>query len=351
MTDHSGKKISMKQVAVQAEVDPSTVSLALRNDPRLPLSTRRRIQALAKRMGYRRDAVLELCMAQVRGNRTRRTPATLGFVNLSADASLLDHEYTFRSFFEGAGNRALALGYDMQKFWLQEPGLTPAKLSRRLDALKIEGVVLAGLGEKRIFERFHSGIWNRKALAFAGNPSPRGSFHYASCDHFQITSLAYRKLRELNYDRIGLYAIDFLEMAQEYRTTGAFLTAQQLFGGTAIPPLLSAWGFGNEDLEAWVRRFRPDAILTRSDLRVRLETMGLHVPRDIALAHLVWGPPHQGLAGVDQKSRNSGAAAVDLVVAQLHQNVRGNPPFAKNVLSGGTWVNGASAPPKKKRVA
>jgi hypothetical protein len=54
-------------------------------------------------------------------------------------------------------------------------------------------------------------------------------------------------------------------------------------------------------------------------------------------------PKDRGFAGIDQKSDLVGAAAVDLVVDQLHRNERGVPALQKLVLIEGVWVEGATA--------
>jgi len=51
-------RVTMRKVAQKAGVHVTTVSLALRNHPKLPLATRQRIRAVAERMGYRPDPAL-----------------------------------------------------------------------------------------------------------------------------------------------------------------------------------------------------------------------------------------------------------------------------------------------------
>src|ERR1041385_6353295 len=44
--------ITMKSIAAQAGVTQATVSMSLANNPRIPVATRERIQAIARRLGY-----------------------------------------------------------------------------------------------------------------------------------------------------------------------------------------------------------------------------------------------------------------------------------------------------------
>ena len=50
-----------------------------------------------------------------------------------------------------------------------------------------------------------------------------------------------------------------------------------------------------------------------------------------------------GCAGIDQNNEQVGAAAVDLVVEQLHGNSYGLPEIPKTVLIEGRWITGTTA--------
>ena len=74
------KRTTMADIARKAGVHVTTVSLALRNHPRLPASTRERIQALAKELGYVPDPFLRALVTYRGTNRwsgaTRRRSPT-----------------------------------------------------------------------------------------------------------------------------------------------------------------------------------------------------------------------------------------------------------------------------------
>jgi len=70
------QRVTMRQVATRAGVHSTTVSLALRNHPSLPVETRERLQALAKEMGYRPDPMLGALMHY----RSLRHPAVSYFI-------------------------------------------------------------------------------------------------------------------------------------------------------------------------------------------------------------------------------------------------------------------------------
>jgi LacI family transcriptional regulator len=57
----------MKHVAQAAGVSVMTVSLALRHAPSIPVATRERVLAAAEKLGYRRNPLVSVLMAGLRG--------------------------------------------------------------------------------------------------------------------------------------------------------------------------------------------------------------------------------------------------------------------------------------------
>ena len=58
---------TIKEIAERSGFSPSTVSYALRDNPRIPGETRDKIKAVAQEMGYQRDAHLGQLMAYLKG--------------------------------------------------------------------------------------------------------------------------------------------------------------------------------------------------------------------------------------------------------------------------------------------
>src|SRR5687768_9296979 len=71
---------TMRELAALAGCSQTAVSLALRNHPRIPLSTRNRILAIAKKTGYTRDPLVSTLMTQLRSSRKARTVEKLAML-------------------------------------------------------------------------------------------------------------------------------------------------------------------------------------------------------------------------------------------------------------------------------
>ena len=73
--------MSDRAFARQAEVSASTVSLALRNSPKIPEKTKRRIREMARREGYRPNVKVTELTSEVRSSRRPRTDACFGAIS------------------------------------------------------------------------------------------------------------------------------------------------------------------------------------------------------------------------------------------------------------------------------
>src|SRR4051794_37238614 len=81
---------NMQRVAEAAGVSKSSVSLALRDDPRLAPETRRRVQEIASRMGYRKNPIVASLMAQLRVSHTPKFQANFALINCSSNRTIFD---------------------------------------------------------------------------------------------------------------------------------------------------------------------------------------------------------------------------------------------------------------------
>ncbi|MCU0791263.1 MAG: helix-turn-helix domain-containing protein [Opitutaceae bacterium] len=71
----------MRDIANLVGLDPSTVSLALRDHPRIAAATRERVRRAAAKLGYAPDPLLSALASYRRNVHERPVTATLGWVN------------------------------------------------------------------------------------------------------------------------------------------------------------------------------------------------------------------------------------------------------------------------------
>jgi len=340
----------MAAIAREAGVGKATVSLALRNDPRLRLATRERIQEVAARMGYQANAVVSNLMAQLRASRSPKYQSTIGVLNASPSRDILEKNHTFRAWTGGIRDRSGELGYSTDDFWLHEPGVGIERLRQILRARSIRGVVIAAVLEHRQLPPEFDILWQDLACVVVGIRPERPALHFACNDQFSTAQHTAWELERLGYRRPGLVIEPAIETNIDHRFSAGFYAGKSRAEMAASIPMMDFHPGGEGNFRKWVEKNRPDVIVcTHPEVREWLGRLGLECPRDIGLVHLDLTPELDGWSGMKQNNDVVGAFAVDLVIGQLHRNETGIPDRPKCMMIESQWVPGTtlrSAPPK-----
>lgn len=341
---------TMQDVANAAGVGKATVSLALRNDPRLRPETRERIQKIAVELGYRANATVANLMAQLRASRTPKYQASLALLNGSKDPSWFRTVTTFRYWIAGARERATQLGYSIDDFWLHEPGMTGSRLARVLDSRNIRGVIVAGVLNHGELPVEYQEIWERFACVAIGIRATIPPINSASNDQFSTARSAMEQLKNLGYTRPGLVLNPTIDRAVDYRFSAGYWSGQQDFPEKDRLPVFAFEENREADFKQWVEKHKPDVLICLHDVvREWVKKCGLAIPGQIGLIHLDRTEVHPDWAGMNQNSPYVGAAAIDMLIGQLHRNEMGVPSFAKSAMVQGNWVPGDTVKQQKKK--
>ena len=341
----------MMQIAAAAGVSKATVSLALRNDTRITPPVREKVHAVARELGYRPNPLLAVHMAHLRTIQPPQWRATIGFLAQLEKRQWNDDRYRPANLCHaGAIERAKALGYSLEIFWLGQPGMTGPRMSRILQSRGVPGIVVApwprsGLGEHIPLE------WENFAAATVGYTLWEPNVHRACHDNFSTMGLALAELARRGYRRIGFAAPVEDDERVNHQWLGRFLAGQAAQPpARRVPPLLTT-EWSAETLLRWLKRERPDVVVTT---RGRIVTQWLAqaripVPEKLGVLTVYWRPDAPHCSGFYQNFELLGATAIDLVIAQLHHNERGVPAMPKVMLVPGAWREGATLRPAVQR--
>ena len=330
----------MHEIAECAGVGKATVSLALRDDPRLRPETRRRIQRLAAQMGYRTNATVANLMAQLRASRTPKYQATLGLLSASSDPDALTGSPASREWVAGCHERADQLGYGLDAFWLHEPGATPGELAGRLESRNIRGLVISPLLDRAgLPDRFDL-IWRHFACVVVGLRPSWPPLNFTTNDQFSTAFRAVQRLWENGYRRMGLVLSPELDAIVDRRFSGGFWAGQEAHDGCQRLPAFPFHPGAESPFGAWYAKHRPDVILCHhEEVKTWIEEMQINIPGQVGLAHL---NRCDGLdwSGMNQNHTLVGAAAIDVLVGQLHRNETGLPESPNASFIQSTWLDG-----------
>lgn len=338
---------TIETIARQMNVSQSTVSRALRNDPRIAELTRERIFQEAQRLGYRPNPLVSALMTQLRTNRPAASLSTIAYLDTFQRHDEWKLYPTTRKLWQGASERADELGHRLERFWFYEPGISPARLRSILLARGIYALIVKFNPPKENMEHglpFDFGPFVTATVEFRMS---KPATHATTNDQFQSTLLGLRSLHDLDYKRIGLVVSAYNNNAFDFRISGAYHVYQQTIPAKNRLPIhsLPEPQWNKEHFAAWYKAQRPDALLVfGTETREWMRELGLRAPEDVGFAHLDWDASMEGQAGVNQRNELVGSAAVDLLTAHLHRNEFGVPTCPKTVLIEGVWVPGKSAP-------
>lgn len=338
---------NLAAIAAAAGCSVSTVSRALRRSPVLPGRTIQRIQRIANRLGYRTNPLVTQVMRHMRGAHIASSRGTLAYLAFGPTGDAWQRHLTFVGFFEGARARAMELGFTVEEFWADNPAMSPVRLGQILRARGITGVIVGPSPGLPAAPRL---AWADFAPVKIGVPFLDLPLPCAVSNHYRGMLRVIERLTALGYRRLGLV----LQEHQNIKTSALWLAPlayheQHLRPGDRVAPLvMKRWR--EADFTRWFRAHRPEVVIgLRSELITWLEHLGQDVPAKVGFVHLDRCTEPGDYAGIDQKPREVGAAAVDMVVHRLLANERNLQPAPRQLLVEGVWVDGPTVRACKAR--
>jgi LacI family transcriptional regulator len=315
--------------------------MALRNHPRIPASTRERIQSIAQKLGWRPNPLLAEAMSAIRAGQPPAERVTLAWITAHPKRDAWKRVPFFRRCHEGAASRAAAAGYQLEHFWLGDADWHAARLGDILYTRGIVGLLIAPLPEPAALDL----QWSRFAAAAVAYTLTAPRLHRAADNHCAAARVAVARLHATGRRRIGLA----LSANYDRRVHGLWSAGylwQTHEEGIADPALLHRPPeLAENALVAWARSARPDAIIgTDPRLPGWLRGAGYQLPEDVAFAGLDLAAPDGSIAGIYQDAAGIGACAVDLLAGQLLRHERGVPEKPRTLIVDGRWHDGATAP-------
>lgn len=355
----SERRVTLADIASKAGVHVTTVSLAMRNHPRLPESTRQRIQALAQEMGYSPDPLLRALVAYRGRIIERRNTPTLAYVTNWSTQWGWKKVVAHHEFFLGAETKATELGYKLEHFWLKGEGMSQERLSQILYSRGITGLIIAS-HSREMGDELQLNWKNFSAVKIDYFPH-QPALHNVTNNQSHIVRLAMQKVVSAGYRKIGLVMHRGWDHAVDHNWTAGYLCEQQHLGPKDRVPAhifpeahpVERWFQEHnalvqvdfEPFRDWFKRHQPEVIISKGAFVLpALERMGLKVPRDVGFVDVFLDNFDGTMAGVQQNHHTVGALAVEILAGQLQHNKYGVPEIPTTTYVEGTWHDGASCP-------
>lgn len=341
--------VRQQDIALRAGVHITTVSLALRNDPRLPESTRTRIQNLAKEMGYAPDPMLSALTVYRSRVKRLHHQGTLAWV--CPPIAKNEKQPGFPAYRKGAEERCAELGYRLENFYFSDLG--GPRLSKVLQARNITGMLLPPQAHSRAHLEFD---WEHFSSICFGFTLTKPRLHLITNAQYSSTRIAVGNLREsYGYRRIGFVTARESDERTDQNFSSGFLSEQSKFQPKNKLPILALNSLSMEqeieEFTRWYRKHRPDCIMfLHETLPEMMRHLGIGT-HECGLASLSLKSPKENLAGIYQNDVVIGRKAVDFLIEMIHRNERGIPAHRFQFLIEGEWVDGKTLHHQKKSPA
>lgn len=335
-------RVTLQDIADQAKVSKATVSLALRHHPSISVSMQKKIADLAEQLDYRPNPFVSAHMAALRSSRKVELRANIAYLISHDRAFNLDSLHRFQeAYYEGAKEEASNLGYGLSLFSLLEYQDSYERLERVLTKRGIAGVIISHMN--RLPRRIDFN-WTPFANCALGDSLIDPRLHRVQTNNVENLNQIVQRLSGQGYRRFGFVCEPTPRLNDRGQTRGAFLNFQETQEPSDRIPVLYTDHLENDGFLEWINKHRPEVLITTRAKWVFdvLKRRGFKVPQDISLA-TIFGTTEDRecrITGNYVDYRVMGAAAVDVVVEQIHRNERGYPRNQRTTMIPAGWWDG-----------
>jgi LacI family transcriptional regulator len=339
--EHSGSAVTLRDIAQRLGISHVTVSMALRDSPRIPEAHRKEIREMAAEMGYRPNPMAAALAHFKQSSKVRPVQAAMAWVNFWPDPKKLYSYAEFERYWQGAKASAEKIGYHLEEF-VCDKSLTTSRLQKILVARGVNGILIP---PHQVAVDWGDFAWERFFAVRFGRTVETPRVHLVTADQAANTILAFDEVCARGYKRIGFVSLP-LQRAPQFEA--GFLAAQRFVPLKLRLPVFRADHATAPTCHAafatWLKKQKPDAIITETGcVPTLLKKAGCRVPEDIGVAvtSILDGNAD---SGIYQNPEEIGRVAVLMVASLIHNNDKGIPPIFRQNLVEGKWVDGSSLP-------
>lgn len=342
---------TLADVAARANCSKSTASLSLRNDPRIPETTRLRVQACARELNYRPDPALAFIAARRWQTRTTPSGSVVAFITTPHPHGIFLDEGALA----GAKRQAEEFGYRLEHFRAEEYS-DPAHLARVIQHRGIRGIIMGKLMREDFLTRFP---WEEFCGVACDTGFYRPPLHLVMPDHSHAVKRAFNEAHQRGYRRIGLVLFNEPNAIDDFDKVAAFLYCLSFLPANAARlPVARLQPNDRAGLQRWFKQHKPDCVLGLNSLVAwTLGENGVRIPEDagfVALMSTITQDEksvrfNSAFTTSDHCPELLGRTALEQLDILLRTNHRGVPAQPICMMVEASWLEGKSLPDRVGR--
>jgi LacI family transcriptional regulator len=333
--------VTIKQISEQTGFSASTVSYALRDNPRIPEETRERIKAAAVAMGYQRDAHLGQLMSYLKGRGQRSGVCPVVWVNTTTDPKFWHEIPWAREFYESAQQACKRLGLALSDLWVHDPSVSFSRIDDILKARGVRGLLLSTPLKQQEWAQWID--WNAYATVVLDDPFALPQFDRVFAQYSWNMRIAIEQLLSRGYRRPKLWLSEQDDYWTGYGYTQECLRQNQLRPG--LDAILTPYSHSMEPavIRAWLDEHRPDVVVAPTPtLGKAIEGMGFQIPRQLGYLAMYVPNGDSRWSGISQLHMQQAVIAVDRIATLLQANTIGRQNYPQQIQVRGEWREGTT---------
>ena len=317
------RRVGLREVAQKAGVCLMTVSLSLRDNPKISEATRSKVRQAAEALGYRPDPEISRLMGRLRPQRRSDRGVAIALADLCSSPAARVHPYNL-GVREGATRRAQSLGFQTGYFPLDDYRGNIEVLLRVVRSRGITGVLL--LPSDTPLHLPSGTLWDGLSVVAATTSVLEPRFHRVVPNQLGNTLRLIETMQARGYKKLGA----ILSESMEQRSTHHHSLALAWHGHRKRILILPDGETPEESerrIARWLKLHEVDLIMVQNTsvveraLRATLKSQEGTRPALVSLSTL----SSSDVSFQDELPSHIGEKAVNLLMGMMHHNETGVP--------------------------
>lgn len=332
------RRVTLLDIAKTAGVHVSTVSLALRNHPKIAVKTRKRVAEIAKQLGYRPDPQLLSLSSYRKAMKPKNLDASIAVISDFHISRELTPNHYYRRIETGIEYEAKANGYNPAFLTLGNDFRNSRELERILKYRGILGILFNSIYHP---DTHFDLDWDQYACVKINRFPDSLPIDSVSGNGLHAISLAFNFALHAGCKRPALVVCADDEAHIDQRYESSFLIMQkQLRDQDRIPPYVFDYCEVQTlapELMHWMDQVRPDVLISNWDLSFCCSPQNPNQGNRPQFLHLEANPHSSDCIGVNPDNEGIGRRAVEMLIHKLNRFEYGLPQNTANILVNPFW--------------
>jgi len=247
---------SIRNLAKNCGYHYSTVSLALRNSPKVNGETRRKILEAANKLGYKIDPSASILMSTVRQKRGLLSSFPIGMLNFH-DREMPHANKMRKALIDFANRNQIPFNF----FDLSQGEINQAQVARVAYSRGLKGLIFGGSSEE---SKLQWDVWSKQEFAYLVHSQRERDLQadHVTWDIFSIIETAVRNLEQKGCENFILLIKEFIDEGGGWHWTAACEMMRRKFKNQGkLDQRIEVFTNPNSAFKKWVRNHQPVGII------------------------------------------------------------------------------------------